>query len=396
MIRHISLAFAAVFLSVASVFAASGFLLQDNQTKHLYGPFQKIDKSRINLAGQSYEIRVYSRDRISFIDVDTQATYGPVATVDGRLVRIGNGMYAYYAAGSKSLQGTRGQVMPVPRVKPALEASAPPPMPKRIDIPEEEKAPALPARDLPALPETKSSLAVDGWFAFLDNTPIDWKVSSMKGADSDIERISLGGDVFWNGFSAGIGLSPSVDGGTVVPEGVGVTSSSFEGDNGFMLEVGYHRPFLSEGGWEANAGLRGQIRQDKGSLSSTSLVSTGEVDTNNVGNVIVDYQTQSSSLKVTELSLWIDIGLSYTYDKMWCGYANFAIEPVSEYDVSGSFWYGGHKLSVEADRSTPIAFTLGGWCNLGEVFERVQPVRVFADITFGADLRFRAGAGWEF
>ncbi len=402
MIRRIALAFAVVFLSVASAFAASGFLLQDNQTKHLYGPFQKIDKSRINLAGRSYEIRVYSRDRISFIDVDTRKTYGPVATVDGRLVRIGDSMFAYHASSKKAATSLRKQtpaVLSAPAADtatPTLEATPPPPMPDRIDIPEEEAAPIIAPRDLRALPETTSLFAVDGWIAFVDNTSLDWKVSSMNGEESDIERTSIGGDVYWNGFSLGAALSPSVDGGAIVPEGIGVTESSFAGDNGFMLEVGYHRPFLSESGWEATAGLRGQIRQDKGSVTSTSLVSTGEADTNNVGNVIVDYQSQSSSVKLTEFALWVDIGLSYNYWKIWGGYASFSFEPISEYDVSGSFRYGSNNLSIEVERSNPISFTFGGWCNLGEVFEEVQPVIVFADLTFGTDTRFRMGAGWQF
>ena len=394
MIRRLLLVSAFTFLA-ASAFAATGFLLQETQTRQLHGPVQKIDKSRINLAGRAYEIRVYSRDRISFMDVATQETYGPVATVDGRLVRVGNVMYAYYDASGKAAQTVRREAESGIAPRPAPPSTPkPPPMPKRIDIPEEETAPIVPAKDLPALPEAESGLSVDAWIAFIDNTPIDWKVSSFKGAESDIERTTLGGDVVWNGLSLGAGFSPAVDGGEIVPKGVGVSSSSFDGDSGFLLELGSHHPFLSEGGWKASAGVRGQLRQDKGTISSSSLVSTGKADTND--NVIVEYKTQSSSVTLTEFSLWIDLGLSYSYYKMWGLSANFAFEPVSEYDVSGSFWYGGKKLSVEADRSVPIAFTLGGWCNLGEVFPRVQPILVFADASFGADVRFRVGAGWEF
>ena len=71
-------------------------------------------------------------------------------------------------------------------------------------------------------------------------------------------------------------------------------------------------------------------------------------------------ETQSSSITIRELSLWIDLELAYSEDN-WGAYAGVYIQPVSDYNVSGSVHYGEGSLPLDAERALPIDVTAGGW-----------------------------------
>ena len=377
---------AALLLLSSTLFAGEVFSFQNLRDSTLQGPYRLRKGERISLNGTTYEVLTPSAGRVSFKSLSNGVVYGPIQAVDGRIGVIGNASYCLReAAGNAVATAPRPQAA---NTRPDPFVPQPPAMPAMIDVPEPQTQTLVKPKDLRPLPESPSVFRVLGWLAPIDNTSVDWKIDSSKSGDGAIERTSIGGDAEWNNWIASFSLSPIVKCGEIASGGSGVTGVSLEDGTGWSLAGGYKRAFLSEGGWTARAGLRGLIRQDSGDLSVQSVILRDETDTNGVVNVKSEHHTQSSSITVRELSLWIDIDLEYAADN-WGAYAGVYIQPVSAYNVSGSIHYGDGSLSLDAERATPIDIMVGGWYYF-DVW------RVFADLTVGADIRFRLGCGYDF
>ena len=378
----------AIFVLVASLsFAGEVFSFQNLRDSSIQGPYRLRKGERISLDGITYEVQTPSTGRVSFKSLSNGVVYGPIQAIDGRIGVIGNASYCLReATGNAAVVTPRQQQTANARPDPFVQP--PPAMPAMIDVPETQTQTLVKPKDLRPLPDSPSVFRALGWLAPIDNTSVDWKIDSAKSGDGAIERTSIGGDVEWNNWIASLALSPFVECGEIASGGTGVTGASFEDGVGWSIEGGYRRVFLSEGGWTAKAGLRGQVRQESGDLSVHSVILRDETDTNGVVNVKSEHHTQSSSLTIRELSLWIDISLEYAMDN-WGAYAGVYIQPVSAYNVSGSIHYGEGSLSLDAERSTPIDIMVGGWYY-------IDIWRVFADLTVGADIRFRLGCGYDF
>ena len=261
-------------------------------------------------------------------------------------------------------------------------------MPTLIDVPEQQTQTFVKPQDLRPLPDSPPVFRVLGWLAPVDHSSVDWKIDSSKSGDGEIERTSIGGDIEWNNWIASLSLSPSVECGDIASGGNGITGASFKDGTGWSIAGGYRRALLSEDGWTAKAGLRGQIRQESGDLSVNSVNRFDETDTNGVVTVKSERRTQTSSITIRELSLWIDLEIAYAEDN-WGFYTDVSFQPLSEYDISGSIHFGEVDLSIDAERALPIAVTAGAWYG----FDRW---RFFADMTLAADTRFRLGCGYDF
>ena len=368
-------------------FAGDVFSFQNLRDSTVQGPYRLRKGERIQLGGTTYEVLTPSQGRVSFKSLANGVVYGPIQAVDGRIGVVGNASYCLREASGNAVAAP-----PAPRQTSANRnepfVPQPPAMPAMIEVPEQQTPTLVKPKDLRPLPESKPVFRVSGWLALVDNTPIDWKIDSSKSGDGEIERTSIGGDAEWNNWFASVSLSPFVECGDIASGGTGVTSASFEDGMGWSIAGGYRRVFLSEGGWTANAGLRGQIRQESGDLSVHSVIRSDETDTNGVVTAKSERRTQTSSMTIRELSLWIDIGLSYS-DELWGAYADVSIQPISDYSISGSVHYGDGNLSIDAERKMPISITAGGWYGFDQW-------RIFADLTLGGDTRFRIGYGYEF
>lgn len=388
---HKRLAFLAAALIAAGALAADdAFKLTDIRSLREYGPFQPVSGATASIGGTSYMIKSLGNGRLSFMSRATGVEWGPIQIVDGRLGVIGHSTYkvttvhgGQTSAGNTG-NGRRGAAATAtsPFVQP------PPAMPELIDVPEPQQRRTVAPLDLPVLPETDNTLFVAAWLALVDNTPTDWKLDSKSAGDGAIERVSVGAEIRWNGWSLAATASPSVSCDDIGSGGAGLAGASLKDGTGWSLGIGYMRPFLVEGGWSASAGLRGLLRRDSGDLKSSSLVSSGEIDTNAVDNVVSRYENHTASVDITELSLWIDIELTYS-DDFWGVKAGVSIVPVSEFDISASIPYADGSLSLDAERSSPIAVSVGGWYEY-------EGWRFFSDIAIGANRAFRLGAGRGF
>lgn len=392
-IKKISLFFIVMCFTVTSLMARD-FFLGNTRTSVVYGPFRFENGLRARLSGEPYELLVHTDGRFSLKSLSNARQFGPFQAVDNRLIGLNGEMYCFNWNAASLRKKNTSSATRKSAAERAYEAdSAPvavpdlppePEMPARLEAPEEQPVRRVTPKNLTELPDPSEIRLVYAWLALLDRTPMDWSIASKKGKQSSIERITVGGDLSWNCWLAQVSLSPLVKSQGIIPSDDG--DAKIDSGTGWSLALGYNRPFLFESGWAANAGIRGMIRQDKGDISSSSYVTDSHADTNGVFSI--SRQGASSSISLTELSLWVDVGLSYSYD-VWGVYSDFSFQPVSEFNISGDLPYGGGKLKLDADRASPVAVQIGGWY-------QYEQYRFFADLTFASDTLFRIGCGFQF
>ena len=381
--RRFAAAVTFFLLAAATAFSASPFYLSETKSHALYGPFTLYDGAKIRVAGTLYSLSV-AGDRITFGGVPG-GPFGPYQTVNGRIMRIGDSMYSFFWKDAVRTQPVAPVRAPEP---PIAEFDPMPPMPERIEVPEPESRHVEPL-DLPPLPDATKPVSWFAWVAPVDNTPIEWKIESAKGNETDYKRTSLGGGLAINSWFSSLRLSTGGKSGDIVKKGMGVTSSSLSDGTGFALEAGYKRPFLSQNGWVASGGIYGMLRRDKADLKTRSLIHTSETDTNNVTNIKSYYRTRTSSLKLTEYTLGLDIDLAYVTD-FWSAYVGVLIQPLSSLDVSGGLPYGDDDLKLEASHDDPLAARIGGW------YEMDAGWRITAEAIFGMETLIRLGVWRNF
>ena len=254
--------------------------------------------------GQWYQMRIVPPDRLSFISLASGRVFGPVQTIEGRLIEVNGQMYAF--------SWRVGSAIPAPAAPAAATRELPPPLPppppRPASIPIPPLASPAPPRPRTPLPAPSTEWHAVGWLAPFHDSAIDWKVDGKRGRQSDLSRTTIGGAMSWHGWTASLGLSPSVSGGTLLPYGMDVTEAELDDGTGWSMSLGYRRPLLRQGRWEATGGGRISLSQDKLDLKSTTAV--GYAGTNATLDVV--YESDSSSVTVTELALWLDVGLSYS------------------------------------------------------------------------------------
>ena len=361
----------------------SGFTLTETLGKSTHGPFTLFNGARIRLDGTLYKISVGDDGRITFT-APGGAAYGPYQPVPGRLMKIGGAMYTYNGGGSGAASSRAAEA-----ARPDTSAAAPiatfdpmPPPPDRIEIPPETPQRTAPALDLPELPDPASARIWSLWFAPIDNTPFKWTVEKVSGNKTDLERTSVGAGLTLFSWFAEADYSLSGKSGSIVPSGLGFTGASIDDASGFSVSLGYKRPLIREGSWTASAGILGRYRQDKGDLSASALVSTGESDTNELGNVISKYESRKSSVKITEKALRLDFDLAYQYNDFHA-FAGLRVQPLSSVSVSGTLPYGEDDLKLSAKHDDAIGVVFGGTVDLKAGFY------LSADLTLGYETRLR-------
>lgn len=376
----LAVALCASALCVHALRGAESFTLQAVRTERVFGPYLLQDGERAQVDGQWYQMRIVPPDRLSFISLASGRVFGPVQTIEGRLIEVNGQMYAF--------SWRVGSAVPAPAAPAAATRELPPPLPppppRPASIPIPPLASPAPPRPRTPLPAPSTEWHAVGWLAPFHDSAIDWKVDGKRGRQSDLSRTTIGGAMSWHGWTASLGLSPSVSGGTLLPYGMDVTEAELDDGTGWSMSLGYRRPLLRQGRWEATGGGRISLSQDKLDLKSTTAV--GYAGTNATLDVV--YESDSSSVTVTELALWLDVGLSYSRE-WWGLFANLSLQPLGSIDVEGGLNVSGQKLAIDAERSQPLAFGFGAWAG-------VSPWRGFADFTVGTESSLRIGVMYDF
>ena len=361
----------------------SGFTLTETLGKTTHGPFTLFNGARIRLDGTLYKVSISGDDRITFT-APGGAAYGPYQPVPGRLMKIGSAMYTYNGggAGAASSRAAEAARSDTSAAAPIATFDPLPPPPDRIEIPPETPQRTAPALDLPEFPDPASTRIWSLWFAPIDNTPFKWTVEKVSGNKKDFERTSVGAGMTIFSWFAEADYALSGKSGSIVPSGLGFTGAAIDDASGFSVSLGYKRPLIREGSWTASAGILGRYRQDKGDLSASALISTGEADTNELGNVISKYDSRKSSVKITEKALRLDFDLAYQYYDFHA-FAGLRVQPLSSVSVSGTLPYGEDDLKLSAKHDDAIGVVFGGTVDLKAGFY------LSADLTLGYETRLR-------
>ena len=350
---------------------APTFTLEAARGGRLWGPYSLRNRSRLTLAGQTYQLRIYLPDRLSFISLGSGRVFGPVQALDGRLVEIDGHMYAFAHV-----------TEPLPSRPPLPPAPPEPPRPEPIPMPYEEKP--VPPAPRPLLPRPAPQTRISVWLIPRGRTPSRWEVDQRNGAEADLERTLLGVDLKSHGWLARFGIVNEVRSDDILHTGLTVSDSSFSDGDGFLLEVGYRQPFLRENGWEAYGGLRASYRREQGRV--TSRTASGVAGTN--ATVELDFQRGSASVTLSETALWLDAGLQYHADR-WGLTLDLGIQPFGTITVDGKIPYGTQRLRLGLERDQPLLVAFGGWLDH-------ESWRFFADYSLGSEERLRLGAGYRF
>ena len=382
--------------AAAAAHAAGQFILVATRGGSVAGPFTLYNGAMVRIDGTLYELRVGSDERVSFVRRDPPAEYGPYQSVDGRIMRVGDVVYSFAWKGSaaaKALVGGAAQPAPVPaklpREAPIAEFAPMPPKPEPIHVPEPSEQRRVAPLNLPALPDATKPLSWAAWIAPVDITPLKWKVESAAANKTDYERRSVGGALALNSWFAEMQLSPAAKAGNIVPDDMSFYGSSIDDGSGWSFTLGYKRPFLSEGGWTASAGVYARYRRDKADVSTTTRQRMESADTNLVDHVYSTYETRTASLDIVEKNLGLDLELAYERDP-WRAFVAILVQPLSDVSVSGHLPYGGEPLKVKATHDDPIGVRLGGWCEIDGGW------RLSGDLTMGMETLLRLGVARDF
>lgn len=379
--------------------AAERFTLVSIDSDTTAGPYTLFGGAKVRIAGELFELRIGNDERVTFVSVGSQKRYGPFQPVDGRIMRIADVSYVFRSVGEaerKKVNSGARSSSAVSGATPALDPTAPiatfdplPPPPERIAIPAEDPRRTVAPLDFPALPDATSPLAWQFWLAPIDSTPLKWKIEGDAGNKTDLERVSLGGAITWNAWLAEVQVSMNEKSGRIVPDGLALSDCSLDGGSGFAFAVGYQRPFVVDGPWVASAGLYGRIRREEADLSVNLLHETSMIDTNIVGNVVYASDIGSSTIKISETSLRLNLQLAYETE-IWSAMAGVIVQPICEVEVSGDIPNGNSTLSLSAEHDEPLGVRLGVTANAADMFE------IFGDITLGLERYVRVGIRREF
>lgn len=367
-----------------AAYSATKFNLISIKDKRQTGPYTLYNGSQVRIDGLLYELRIKD-GRITFTDISSKAVYGPFQLVEGRIMRIGTTAYALTTKNIANNEETQPEDPQKKEVeKPIAEFEPLPPRPEMIPIPKENARRSVAPLDLPKLPDATKPFSLALWLSPLNKNTVDWSVETLHGMKADIERVSFGTLLSLNSYLLDFEYTPSLEGGSILPYGVEIANSRIDDGSGYSLSLGYKRPFIKEGRWTAQAGVYGRYRKDELNINTTSLVPTGVADTNELGNVYSVYKTDVSTVKITELTLGIDLELSFSEDHFG-GYANVLIQPISEMKTSGALVSNNKELSVSAAHETPLAFKFGGW------FKIEKDWKIFGEVIVGFEDIFRLG-----
>ncbi|NLF85307.1 MAG: hypothetical protein GX571_04290, partial [Lentisphaerae bacterium] len=245
-------ALCAFAFGVHTLTGAESFTLQAVRTERVFGPYTLQDGGRAQVDGHGYQMRIVPPDRLSFISLASGRVYGPVQTIEGRLLELNGQMYAFSWRVATAAPAPAAFAV-TPREQPPPLAP-PPPIPEPIPIP--PMADPAPPKPRTPLPPPSTAWHVIGWLAPFHDSALEWKVDGKRGRESDLSRTTLGGAMNWHGWTASLGLSPSVSGGALLPYGMDVTEAELDDGTGWSMSLGYRRPFLRQGRWEATFGGR--------------------------------------------------------------------------------------------------------------------------------------------
>jgi hypothetical protein len=389
------------------------FWLTEAVSGRTVGPITARPGNKFDCGGEKWVILKTDRPgEIDFADMKTLTRQGPYDLVEQRLIDLGPKAYVFVKvadfdgddpAADRSVvsQAVRERVPDgtgYPRETGRHEWSG--------ELPERWVLGPLPSTNPRAhkdyaAPWSMSTVhfapSVMGFIDVSRSVQYDWELGGLSGGKKKaIESKRFGVKGEWNGFSGEFGLSTGAKTkGSIVSDGVSLSSLGFSGGDGFFASAGYDWRFRIEGGWSASIGGRASWERISGHLSANTTKqqtsyaideSTGT--TNSVSSFGFGAWSQDSTLS----EIRVTAAASIRYDEWYWGLnAAFLVDCVADTSISsGDVPVMGRTYSLEADRSQPVGLVFGFWyspCDnwSGEV-----------SLSIGSEKTLRLAAGWFF
>ena len=405
----------ALLLAFSAVLAASRagaaqyrqFWLTEAVSGRTVGPITGRPGNRFECGGESWVIlKTENEGEIDFADMRTLTAQGPYDLVEQRMIDLGPKSYVFVKVSDfdgDDPAADRSVVSQAVRERASAPSSS-----GRHDwsgeIPERWVLGPVPstnpgAHKLYAEPWSLQKLVFPPSVAVFAepfrSVQYDWSLGGLEGGRKkalESRRAGVRGE--WNGFCAEAGLAfGAKTSGSVVSDGVSLSSLSFGGGDGFFAGGGYDWRFRIDGGWSASVGAHAFWERVRGDVSArtTSLQQTSQIGADGVTNSVSTYRYGEWSGGATLSEVRIDAACSIRYDEWYWGLgAAFLIDCVSDTSLSADVPVLGRTYSLEADRSQPVALRFGGWYSPGD------NLLLEASATIGAEKTLRLSAGWYF
>ena len=380
------------------------FWLTEAVSGRTVGPIVDKPGNRFECGGETWVILKTDRPgEIDFADMKTLTPQGPYDLVEQRLIDLGPKAYVFVKVSDfegDDPSADRSVVSQAVRERPKKgrhEWSGERPG-RWVLGPVPSTNPR--AHKEYAQPWTMEALhlapSVMGFVEPSRSVQYDWELGGLSGGrKKDLKALRLGAKGEWNGFSGEFGVvSGAKTTGSLVSDGVSLSSLRFSDGDGFFFSAGYDWRFRIDGGWSASVGARASWERISGTVSarSTKRQTDYEIDpVSGVTNAVSSYNYGSWSHDATLTEFRATAVASIRYDEWYWGLnAAFLIDCVADTSLSADVPVLGRDYGLEADRSQPVGLRFGGW------YSPVDHWTLEAAVTVGSETTLRLAAGWYF
>ena len=403
---------AAKFFFAAAVFAAFSvsagsykqFWLTEALTGRTVGPIVDRPGNRFECGGEKWIILKTDRPgEIDFADLATLTPQGPYDLVEQRMIDLGPKAYVFVKiedfdgddpAADRSVVSQAVREKPKPGrhewsgERPERWVLGPVPSTN----PRAHKEYASPWK----MQQLRLAPSVVGFIEPSRSVQYDWELGGLSGGrKKQLKEFRLGAKGEWNGLTGEFGVvSGAKTTGSLVADGVSLSSLRFSDGDGFFAAVGYDWRFKIDGGWSASVGAHAAYERVSGKVSarSTSPKTTYDIDeTTGVTNAVSSYGFSSWSQDATISEFSATAVAAIRYDEWYWGLNTaFLIDCIADSSVSADVPVLGRKYDLEADRSQPVGLRFGGW------YSPADNWTLEGSLTVGSETTLRLAAGWYF
>ncbi len=397
-------AVAALVLCLAG-FAAFGrqfseFWITEAISGRTVGPIVDKPGNRFAACGRTWIVLQSAPGQINFADAETLEAQGPYDFVEQRVFDLGALACVFSRIG-----GFSGADPGADRaiVTQAVRA----PAPRGATLPQRWILAPVPSTNPGAHKEEFKTWSASRFFpksavyGFLEpvhTVQYDWKLGGMGGRRKEPLRATrFGAAAEWRGFDIEAGLSSSAKtSGTLVDDGLSVSSLKLRGGNGWFVAGGWNWGLNVADGWSASLGVRAAYETISADASATTLRrssqsagsadgATGESGETGSGTGY-GFAAWSGDADVTEWLVRASAGVRYD-DWYWGAALTFSVDCFSDASTDADIPVGASEYRLEAERSQPVALAFTGWYTPDDV------IVLRGAFSVGSETSLRLGVG---
>ncbi|MBT3192740.1 MAG: hypothetical protein HN341_09325 [Verrucomicrobia bacterium] len=322
----------AFMLTAAAGTHAATYKLQAVQSREIYGPFAYKSDTFIKVESGIFKVNIVSGRTFRLTSTDTGRNYGVYELVPGRIIDIGDRLFA------------------ITDIK-----SPPPPAAESHGQAAKQRA------------ATSSSVFANGAIALeyelLDIVGYDWKLAGVSGASQrDLERNTISLKFRHNYLTGRLGLVTDSEWDHTLSGNTNTFSNaSMSKGTGWVVGLGVEIPVIDEGRWKASVFGEVSYRQEKLSLQySENILST--ISTTTTNGTVVSTNTASFqratayNVDATLTEMYAALGGSVSYESdRWFFYVGIRALPWIDTDLDATISSTYGRYAIEFERTDPVS-----------------------------------------